>query len=362
MSSTESASPHDVIVCACGTREYTARDAVDAAIFRGELQEKWETFLHHVAAEERADETELELDESAISAAAEAFRYRHDLITAEETEAWLAKRGLTFEDFSDYFARQYCAGVVEEGFSSEQIGYTSAPQELRHLFLAELVFSGALEDMSNKLMWRLAARCAGKEPTSDAIAAENQKLSHRIGNGKAQLADWLGEMGRDSQWLNEMFAIEAAYAAHCDALLVPEARQRELMALRLRLTKFEIELIELESHDAAQEALFCVREDGMSMEEVAIEGRYPYRRADFLLEDLPPDAQQKYLSASQGDLLEPMPHGDGFELCRIIKKVEPRPEDSAVKLRIDHRLLDQYFSDLTTKYTYPRLSVPVSVE
>ena len=92
------------------------------------------------------------------------------------------------------------------------------------------------------------------------------------------------------------------------------------MALRLRLTRFEIELIELESHDAAQEALFCVREDGMSLEEVATEGRYPYRRANFLLEDLPADAQQKYLSVSQGDLLEPMPHGDGFELCRVIKK------------------------------------------
>ena len=91
MSSTESVSPHDVIVCACGTQEYTAGDAVDAAIFRGELEEKWQAFLRHVAAEERADELELELDESAISAAAEEFRYRHDLITAEETESMAVK-------------------------------------------------------------------------------------------------------------------------------------------------------------------------------------------------------------------------------------------------------------------------------
>ena len=91
MSSTESVSPYDVIVCACGTHEYTARDAVDAAIFRGELEEKWQAFLRHVAAEERADELELELDESAISAAAEEFRYRHDLITAEETESMAVK-------------------------------------------------------------------------------------------------------------------------------------------------------------------------------------------------------------------------------------------------------------------------------
>jgi hypothetical protein len=362
MSSTESVSPDKVIVCACGTHEYTARDAIDAAIFRGELEEKWQTFLGHIAAEERADELELELDESAISAAAEEFRYRHDLITAEETETWLANRGLTFGDFSAYFARQYCVGAVDEGFSFEPIGYMSAPPELHHLFVAELILSGQLDDMTVNLMRRLAARCAGKEPGSDAIDAEKRKFSHRVGIEPAQLADWLEEMGRDSGWLNEMLAMEAVYGAHCDTLLVPEARQRGLMALRLGLTRFEIELIELESQDAAQEALFCVREDGMSLEEVAIEGRYPYRVANFLLEDLPPEVQQKYLSVSQGDLLEPMPRSDGFALFRVIKKVEPRLEDSTVKLRVDQRLLDQYFSDLTTKYTHPRLNVPVSME
>ena len=362
MSNTESVSPLDVIVCACGTQEYTARDAIDAAIFRGELEEKWQTFLGHVAAEERADELELELDESAISAAAEEFRYRHDLITAEETETWLANRSLTFGDFSAYFVRQYCVGAVEERFSFEPIGYTSAPQELRHLFVAELILSGTLDDMTVKLMRRLAARCAGKEPGSEAIDAEKRKFFHRIGVEPAHLAHWLEEMGRDSQWLNETLAIEAVYGAHCDTLLVPEARQRELVTLRLRLTRFEVELIELESQDAAQEALFCVREDGMSLEEIATDGRYPYRVANFLLEDLPAEVQQKYLSVSQGDLLGPMPRSDGFALCRVVKKIEPRLEDPTVKLRVDQRLLDHYFSDLTTKYTHPRLSVPVSVE
>src|SRR5215467_3262148 len=135
MSSTESVSPHDLIVCACGTQEYPARDAIDAAIFRGEFEGTWQKFLRRVAAEERADELELELDESAISAAAEEFRYGHDLITAEETEAWLANRCLTFDDFSDYFARQYCVGALNEGFSPKQIEYSSADSDLRELFV-----------------------------------------------------------------------------------------------------------------------------------------------------------------------------------------------------------------------------------
>src|SRR4029450_1547822 len=178
MSSTESVSPPDVIVCACGTQEYPARDAIDAAIFRSELEDEWQKFLRHIAAEGRADELKLELDEWAISAAAKKFRYRHDLITAEETGAWLANRGLTFDDFSDYFARQYCVGAVDEGFSPEQIGYAAAASALRDLVVAELILSGALGDMTTKLMWRLAARCDGKEPTPDAIAAEKRKFLH----------------------------------------------------------------------------------------------------------------------------------------------------------------------------------------
>lgn len=357
MSSTESVSPHDVIVCACGTREYTARDAIDAAIFRGELNDKWQTFLRNVAAEERADELELELDQSAISEAAEEFRYGHDLITAEETERWLANRGLTFEDFTNYFARQYCAGAVKDGFTPEQIAYSSADPELRDMFVAELILSGALDDMTVELMRRLAARCAGEEPASEAIGAENQKFLQRTCIEADQLADWLEQSGRDLQWLEQMLAMEAAYRALCATLLVPEARQRALMALRLRLTRFEVERIELESHDAAKEALFCVREDGMSMEEVATDGGYPYRRAEFLMEDIPLDAQQKYFSISQGDLLPPMAHGDGFELCRVIKKVDPQLHDPIVKSRVDQRLLDHYFSDLTARYTHARLTV-----
>src|SRR5206468_4734071 len=143
----------------------------------------------------------------------------------------------------------------------------------------------------------------------------------RNGIESSQLANWLKGLGRDSKWFNEMLAIEAAYQTRCDTLLVPHARQRELVALRLPLTRFEIEMIELESRDAAQEALFCVREDGISMEEVAAEGRYPYRRVDFVLEDVPTDVQQRFLSVSAGDVLEPIERGDGLELCRIIKKI-----------------------------------------
>src|SRR5437867_4862583 len=355
METTESTSGLDLLVCGCRGQEYTARDAIDAAIFRGELDVKWKEFLHQVAAERRADELDVEPDESAISGAAEAFRYEYDLITAEETEAWLANRSLTFDDFSDYFTRQYCATAIREKIVPDEAEYQCASPDLRRSFLTELILSGDLDRMTGDLTARLAARCAGQEPTPEAVAAEERKFLHRNSINPTQRANWLRKFGRDSKWLDEMLAIEAAYRTHCDKLLVPEARQHELMALRLPLTRFEIEAIELESHDAAREALFCVQQDGMSMEEVATEGRYPYRRSEFLLQDLPVDAQQRFLSVSAGHVLEPIARGDGFELCRVISKTEPHVDHPTVRSRVDQRLLDRHFSELMSKYTQRRL-------
>src|SRR5438876_10372621 len=200
MASSESISGFDLVVCACGEQEYKARDAMDAANLRYELRVKWKEFLDEIEAEKRADELCLDLDESAISSAAEAFRYEYDLITAEETEAWLANRGLTFDDFSDYFTCQYCATAIREKIVPDEVEYKSASSDLRRSFLTELILSGDLDRITSDLMARLAARCAGEEPTPAAIADEERKFLHRNGIKTGQRANWLKKLGRDSKW------------------------------------------------------------------------------------------------------------------------------------------------------------------
>jgi hypothetical protein len=102
----------------------------------------------------------------------------------------------------------------------------------------------------------------------------------------------------------------------------------------------------VESKDAAQEAALCVTEDGLSMEEVAKEGRYPFRRVEFMLQEIDGDLQQKFLNVSPGKVLEPMARGDGFQLCRMVRKIEPDSEDPALQHRIDQSILQRYFSRL----------------
>ena len=362
MASTESVSHDDLVVCAGGDREYKARDAIDAAFFRGDLASTWEAFVHRAESQRHAEERDMDLDEDAFDGAAEAFRYQHDLITAEETEQWLAARGVTLDDFSDYFARQCWAAAATGKIDGAETDYLSAPRELRDLFACELILSGELEQMTTQLSRRLAAWKAEKDIDPDSIATEKKNFFERNEIQPKQLNDWLKRLGRDAEWFEELVAMEVAYRARSAALLLPQAYQRELATLRLPLTRFETEVLELESRDAAQEALFCVREDNMSMEEVATEGRYPYRRDEFVLEDVAEEMQQKLLSVSAGQVLEPLPRGDGFELCRVIKKAEPRVDDPAVQARVEHRLLHRYFSDLTGKYVEHRLGLSAASE
>jgi hypothetical protein len=339
------------VIFTCGDRDFSVHDVIDAAHFRGELEAEWNNLLRCVAAEKKADEQDLEFSDEAIDTVAEQFRYQHDLITAEETERWLAERGLTLSDFSAYFVRHYW-GEQWHDIEPEAIDLFSAPGDLRELLTNELILSGELDRMAQRLSWRVAAGCAaeGKAIDPPLIAAEEALFFERSGLTEDHLATWLERVGRDPGWFRDALTMEAIQRRDCAALLSRPAREREIAALRLPLTCFEVETIELDSLDAAREALLCAREDGMAMEEVAADGRYPYRHTEVLLEEIPEELQQKFLSVHPGDILEPIAHGDGFHLCRIIGKAEPDVDDPTVQERADNRILDRHFADLTTRY------------
>ena len=350
------AANHSRQVFTVGPDGYAVRDIIDAAHFRGEVLPVWEKFMRLLAADERAGVEEREADEAAIDTAVQTFRYDHDLITAEETESWLAQRGLTLSDFSDYFTRHYWGEALGDEVSGSFVGYFSAESELRDVFLAELTFSGELGRMATRLTWRLAAAASGKVTVgAEEIARERQSFAEKI--QPMSLSDWSVSAGRGEAWIEQMSLLEATFRGVCDGVLSPQARQREVGTLRLQLTMFDLEVLEVDSQDAAREALFCVREDGMTMEEVATEGRYPFRREQLVLEDIAPAMQQQFLSVTPGSVLEPMEIEGAHRLCRVIAKHEPDPTDSGVQRRIEQRLLDRHFADAVLQHVRWDLSL-----
>ena len=310
--------------------EVSIAGVIAAAHFRGEIEPLWRE-VHALAQREDRD-----VDDAALQAMSEQFRSERDLISAEETERWLEARGLTLEDFSDYFRRRFWKDATGEKVEPEAFDSSA---EHRDLLRVELLLSGEFDRMAVRLAWRVAA---GGECAPDAVESERGRFLERAGFDD----EWLARLGRDQSWLDEMLKLEAAYRRQCDALLTPEARERMLNALRLPLKRVELETVDLESRDAAREAFFCVREDGVAMAEVAKNGRYPYRRDEIVLEDLPAELRQKILCAASGEMLEPIARGDGFQLCRIIRKIEPDLADAQTRSRVEQRIVEDHFSEL----------------
>ncbi len=344
-------------IFAVGATVYTVRDIVDAAAFRGELEPVWTELLRRLACENRADEEGRETDEDVVDAVVQEFRYDHDLITAEETEQWLVDRDLTLSDFSAFFTRQYWGNEMSD-VKGEPVPLLSAPPELRDSLHGELVLTGEMAGMANRLARRLAVGQNATGTLAPAmVAGARAAFLERSGLGDGEVTRWLAEVGRDEAWLMEMLRLEAIYQDQREHVLTREAFKRELQSLRFELTVFDLEIIEFDSLDAAREALLCVREDGMSMEDVALEGRYPFHRKKLLLEDIPPETQQQFLSVIPGRVLEPMEVDGEYRLCRVLSKNEPDPEDKGVQRRVEQRVMNRHFADAVAAHVHWHLSL-----
>ena len=346
-------SPSDTngVVFFCGEQYFTVNDVIDAACFRGELEPYWKELLGLLQCQRRAEELGLEPDEAALQAMSEEFRTAHDLITAEETEDWLEQRGLELDDFIDYFIRQHWPSSLDEKPEPEAVDYSTADDKLRELLRTDLFLSGAFDRLAVALARRVAMSYAaggGHANVEEIEAVQAQFFDHaRIDS--AVLPDWLERLGRDERWFGGMMKLEAIHRRQCGELITSEICECQLNALRLDLASVEAEVVQLDSADAAQEALQCVRQDGMALRAVATEGGYPHRRIRFILEDLDEPWRHRFLCASPGMVIGPIPQADGFQLCGIIEKVGPNLGDAEIRGRVERRVLESYFSESVAK-------------
>jgi hypothetical protein len=164
------------------------------------------------------------------------------------------------------------------------------------------------------------------------------------------LSECLGLLGRERAWFETLVKLEAGYRRHCDQLFTPENRARTLAALRLPLTRFEVELLDLESADAASEAFFCLDTDGLSMKELAEQEGYVIEKRQPLLEEFPEEQQQRFLSSETRQVFQIIDSDNRFQIYRVISKREPTLAEEKVLKRVDAELLASHFGNLVSKH------------
>jgi hypothetical protein len=151
-------------------------------------------------------------------------------------------------------------------------------------------------------------------------------------------------------WFETLIEQEAGYRSTCERLSTAENRARTLAALRLQLTRFEVELMDLESVDAVREACLCLTADGLSMETLAGQEHCRIEKRELLLEALPEELQPEFLSSERGKVLQLITSDERFQVCRIAAKREPALTDQDVLARIDGELITAHFNNLVSKH------------
>ena len=114
-----------------------------------------------------------------------------------------------------------------------------APNELQELFVVELVLSGEMDRLAKRLSWRVAGKfeSGNNDLGPESIAAERNRFLERSGTNEETLPVWLNAIGRDEGWFAQAVVMEALHRQKRDRLLSHRAREHEMAAMRLPLTR-----------------------------------------------------------------------------------------------------------------------------
>lgn len=271
-------------------------------------------------------------DDVALDDAATAFRYARDLLTTEETEGWLARTGLDLDSWSDALMRDLLRQQWADRLDALDIAaWTPADVEPRAL-LADAICSGTLARWAEMLAARAAtAQGYGAAIESDGPDTEGLLVSH---------AAWLDGVDAAADRLHHLAVVVAADRAATAAAIDDDALERQLDRARLDWVRVDLEALRFPTAAAAQEAALCVREDGLSLSDVAIESHHAIDDYRTLLDALDEALRDAVLSASPGDTIGPLQTATGWIVAHVVGKTAADLADPLVRARAEAALVD----------------------
>lgn len=317
-----------------GSRPYTWLDVALGAMLRGD----WERFEAHLragaAGAAEADRMGAWPEAHEVEEAATAFRYARDLLTSEETEAWLADAGLTLETWSEVLARDLLRARLAE--QPDALPAPGALPEDDELIAAEGLCSGMFAVFAHTLAERmaLAATASGAVDTA-GVAAD-------VADARRRHAAWLAALdgGEVDRRLAHLAAADRAAGAVARDAAVETALAQHLDRFRLEWMRVDLERLSFGTAEAAREAAWCVREDGLTLSEVAMESRQPVQDVRALLDTLEAPLRDAVLSARLEEVVGPVDVGGRFDVALVVGKGPATLADPLVRARAERSVIE----------------------
>ena len=286
---------------------YSWDDVVSAARVWGDWAQLERQAREGVAGERRAARRGEVLSERDVEAAGRKFRYARRLLAADEFRAWLARWGLTVEDWFSYLRRDRLRQASAGDLASGRSPNGGSGEEVQRAIWAEAVCSGALERLARKLAERTAAhrKLTGSEP------------------------------GQDYE------GMEASFRRLCARAVTAEAIEAQIAISRMEWLRADVCRMALQSEEAAREAALGVLVDEMELGQVASSAGAVLARERLYLDSVDPELRRHLLSAQVGELIGPVSLQGEFWLVEVLDKAAPSAEDPEIRARAERRLIER---------------------
>jgi hypothetical protein len=245
---------------------------------------------------------------------ATAFRYAHNLISAEETQTWLSQWGMSVEDWMNCMRGQ----LLREHWAN-RLNEIAAANLVSDEEVAEVIRNYAVCD--DKLIeW--ARELAGRAAIAFGVP----------GSGSFDSA------GLSPRELVER--VEAGFAMRRRLVVTPNSIEASIARRRLDWIRFDCRYVWFPEERIAREAALCVTEDGLTLDEVAYDARCIVQRWDFYLDEIDADARPHFLAARAGEWVGPLKIMEGFPLFSILDKQTPTTSDPRIRERAEKSIIN----------------------
>jgi hypothetical protein len=220
--------------------------------------------------------------------------------------------------------------------------FAASPRQLEAAAVAEGICSGCFETFERSFAGRVAAVVDAGVAIPPAGSVDSAALEASVNRLARQHAHWFAMRPEaDTRTrLATVLQIEDRFTALCDRLTSKECLREVVNAQGLDWTMIELDTIAFASEHAAREAILCVREDGLSLHDVAALARRSVQRVRTLLEEVPQQHRDRLLSVELGQILGPLASDDRFEVGAVIGRTAPSLDDARVAERARRAALD----------------------
>jgi hypothetical protein len=183
----------------------------------------------------------------------------------------------------------------------------------RHLTI-EAVCTGACDAWARKLAGRAAAAAA-------------------IGAAKSN-----GDDGDAADWLERL---DAAFEVFRQRVLTPHVLRDQVSVRHLDWIRIRGHKVVFPSEAMAREAALCMKEDHLSLQEVAADAGQVVHDVAATIDELAAAHRDRFLAARPRDLVGPLLVDNAFELCLVEEKILPTIEDDEIRERAEDAVLQR---------------------